>query len=118
VEVRLVVREVATPSLLVRAGATGTSSSSGTMGAAAAGATTQVKVDPRGGMQQRRQPHKDLGRTRPRLSQPRATAHRSFINSSVSRGNRLMVMSHALTVVVMHISLLVVLLFAVRDVGN
>jgi hypothetical protein len=50
------------------------------MGAAAAGATTQVKVDPRSGMQQRRPPHKDLGRTRLRLLQLRAAAQRSFNN--------------------------------------
>jgi hypothetical protein len=61
VEARLVVREAVTPYLLVLAGVTATSSGSGTMGVAAAGATTQAMAVPRGGMRRRR-PHKDLGK--------------------------------------------------------
>jgi hypothetical protein len=116
VEARLVVREAVTPSLLVLAGVTATSSGSGAMGVAAAGATIQAMGAPRGGM--RRPPHKDLGRTRLRLPQSRAAVRRSFSNNIVWRGNRPLVMSHVLIVAVMHTFLLDVLLFAERDVGN
>jgi hypothetical protein len=116
VEARLVVREAVTPSLLVLAGVTATSSGSGAMGVAAAGATIQAMGAPRGGM--RRPPHKDLGRTRLRLPQSRAAVRRNFSNNSALRGNRLLVMFHAFIVAVMPISLLVALLFAVKDVGN